>query len=425
MRLHPGLFMLIVWSLCATAFFVLPFQLLTWEVSLRGALLFILFILVFVFGTVLYPVAKYRVRQNRFRRVDFSYADLFLKIICVVAIFACLMDILGGNALDLTEAYSERSERAGDLLRGNASSSSIAFQISFITYPAAFVFIVRRIVFDIKVKFLQILLFGYTPIVLAMLSMGGRAPLLYAIIISVLALLTRKHMNRDVKFGVKKLSFITKCIALAIPIIAMSYFVAVFLVRAETAGGGPEMLKLAETVWGVGFKGPYSEVFYFIFSEEVVYLIFAFVWYLVQGLVMSNVILTSYDGPMQMGIYGIDLVAALMRRLDGETVGIYFNTLFELGTYGFLPSAFGSLYVDLGYGGYFIVFIWGALVGMVYQKIRKNSDGRWFLLAPFIVMGLIFSVINTPLGFTNGFMTHFYLLIAFFMSRDPRARFRS
>jgi hypothetical protein len=39
------------------------------------------------------------------------------------------------------------------------------------------------------------------------------------------------------------------------------------------------------------------------------------------------------------------------------------------------------------------------------------------VVGPFVTLGLVFSLINTPLGFTNGLVTHAWLLAAFMLLR--------
>lgn len=421
MRIHPGLFMALVWSLCAITYYVLPFKLIGNSLSTFGFFIFFLFILSFVFGSILIPKSNIVAIHTQLRNIDFRNADTVLKLACVVAILACCADLVSASSLDLAEAYKQRSERAGALLRGQASNSSLAFQFAFITYPAGFIFIARRIIFDHKIRLFSLAFFGFGPVVLAMLAMGGRAPLLYAILISIFSFLARSSLNKDVRTSrvlPKASKSVIFTIMAVIPIAAFIYFAKVFLVRAEVVGGAAQMFQVAEQVWGIGFKGETADLLFQLLGKEVSYLIFVFTWYLVQGLIMSNLLFTYYEGDMQLGIYGIDLVSALMRRLDGELVAAHFQALMDLGTYGFLPSAFGSLFVDFLYGGFFVALIWGLLVGLVYQKIRKNYDARWYIFIPFITLGIIFSLINTPLGFTNGFVTHFYLVITFLLSTD-------
>ena len=39
------------------------------------------------------------------------------------------------------------------------------------------------------------------------------------------------------------------------------------------------------------------------------------------------------------------------------------------------------------------------------------------IFGPFVTMGILFSVINTPIGFSNGLVTHLWVLIAFMSAR--------
>jgi hypothetical protein len=149
-------------------------------------------------------------------------------------------------------------------------------------------------------------------------------------------------------------------------------------------------------------------------------MIFIFVWYLVQGLVMSNAIFTSYNGGMLLGGYGIDLAAALLRRVNGNFIADGYAVLLQMNTYGFLPSAFGSLYVDLKFFGLIPCLIWGWLAGKVYGQVKRGQDPRWLLIVPFVTVGIFFSLINTPIGFSNGFVTHLWLVAAFLTAKVVR-----
>ena len=425
MRYHPAAFMLMVWSGCIFLYVALPFQLIDKSMSVVGFFAWALFIFSFCLGTMLVPQPKGFVRFDYARVIDFRKADRYLKIAAMIAVAACAMDLYDKALVDLSDAYNDRSNRAGALLRGEVSNSTVWFQIAFLTYPAGFVYLVRQIVFAHKIEFFKTLMFGLAPVVGAMLSMGGRAPLLYAILVCIFAFKARQVMRRDVvdlrpKSSLKRFFFWTSVVVGVS--VAFYYFSAVFFVRAESAGGAEAMLTLAESVWGIGFRGANSDLLFSLVGYEFAYLIFAFSWYLIQGFFMQNFLFTDYDGPLQLGIYGVDLVSALMRRLDGELVARNFNALMDLGTYGFLPSAFGSLFVDFSFFGAFFCVIWGILAALVYQKVRQNNDATWYLLAPFITMGILFSLINTPIGFTNGLVTHLWLLLAFFLARDVNAQ---
>jgi hypothetical protein len=142
----------------------------------------------------------------------------------------------------------------------------------------------------------------------------------------------------------------------------------------------------------------------------------------VQGIVISNAVFTDYIGPMHFGIYGVDLAAALARRVDGSFVSVRFLELLDMNIIGFLPSAWGSLYVDFAFYGLVLAVIWGALAARVYRKVREAEDPRWLLWVPIVSMGIFFSLINTPIGFSNGLMTHFWAVVVFMTARYGTVR---
>lgn len=183
------------------------------------------------------------------------------------------------------------------------------------------------------------------------------------------------------------------------------------------------MFEVAEQNWGVAFRGPLADIIFAVFGANISYLIFIFIWYLVQGFVISAYLLSAYDGPLQMGAYGIDLMSALMRRLDPQWVADGFDKLLIMGTYGFLPAAWGSLYVDFGFFAIILCMLWGAFASICYKRIVVQRRKDWLLIGPFVTAGIMLSVMNTPIGFANGFITHAWLLITFtLLKREYRDR---
>lgn len=423
---HPALTMLKVWCACVLLYTVLPFQLVDRHVTAAGFVVLGLFLASFCLGSVAIRPAPFTALRPWRLPVDFSRTERVLTAMSVLTLLMTVIDISGKNVFDLGESYAARSDQASALMEGTASASSWAFQVGFLTYPAAFVYLVRAIVFDRHLRFGRLALFAVLPVLMSTLAMGGRAPLLYAILISGFAYGTRKvYLRRAGGSGTGDrapgLSTFTKIIIGLLLALAMYYFVAVFIARAEVVGGAAGMFRVAEAIWGIGFRGAGSSWMFDVLGDEVNYMIFVFAWYIVQGLLMGNFLFSGYDGPMQWGVYGIDLVSALMRRVDGSLIARHFEALEQLGVYGFLPAAWGSLFVDLRYFGLLVAALWGALAALVYQHIRAGQDARWLLLAPFVTMGILFSFINTPIGFSNGLVTHFWMVVAFLLARQTGA----
>lgn len=435
MKLHPAALMLFVWLGCIAAFYILPFQLEGRVMTIYGFMILMLFIGVFCVGAL----AAARPQPQRPRPVnvvvDFQRTDRMLMAAGIIAILASLIDVQGRDVLDLADAYQVRSDRAGALLAGSQSDSSIWFQISFLTYPAGYVYIVREVAFRSRPALWRLAAFGIAPVLLTSLAMGGRAPLFYALVMLIYGFAMRKQLfqpaptgapTRSARLGPArrrpfKLGGLAKAGIGLLVALSSIYFVQVFFARADVAGGVDGMFGVASTSWGVNFNGRFSGVLFTLFGSEGTYLIFVFVWYLIQGLVMSNAIFTDYDGSMLFGAYGIDLVAAVMRRVNGEFIANGYAVLLDMNTYGFLPSAFASLFVDLHFLGLIPCLLWGWLTGKVYANVKRGQDPRWLLMVPFVSVGIFFSLINTPIGFSNGFVTHLWMIAAFLTAR-PRLR---
>lgn len=426
MRVHPAFTMLLTWGIAVAIFLALPFQLETRRFLFSGVVLMISFIAVFCLAALIASPPLPERRTQFGQTVDFSLLDRLLSVVAAIACVAQIFDILTGNVLDLQAAFLDRNERSVGVLTGSATGGSLAFQVGFLTYPAGFVAIAREILFRRTIDPVRLALVGALPVALAAVAMGGRGPILYGLILVATCYRLRRQLfpsavvAKGSNDGVKR--FATVVIAVLVGGVAMNYFVEVFIARAEVAGGVEAMQNVAALNWGVSFDGPGSETLRAIVGEGNSYLLYVFIWYGVQGIVMSNTIFADYDGGMTFGIYGLDLGSAIARRIDPQFVADRFAVLLDINTYGFLPSAFGSLYVDFGYFALIPCALWGYFSGVAYRKIHHSPDPRWFLAGPFISLGIVFSLINTPLGFGNGLMTHIWLLIACFMVRPVGAR---
>lgn len=410
--------MLAVWGLCIAAYFILPYQLLGRELTAQGVFLLAVFIAAFLVGTSMIPTRRIATPAAPPVHIDTGKAEALLMVASGLATVFLVIDANGKSLFDLTAAYEMRSHSADALLKGEASNSSMWFQMAFLLYLAGYVYTVVHALYVPRLIAWRLIVFGLLPIALVTLAMGGRNPIFYAFVIAWLAFRERKKLGYlstqriQTSNGRKWLARLVWLVVLGS---LFHYFATVFMVRAATVGGSSEMFHVAEQRWGVGFDGPLSELIFSVFGEAITYLIFIFVWYLVQGFVMSSHLLSTYDGMFQMGVYGIDLMSALMRRIDPQRVAEGFDSLLALGTYGFFPSAWGSLYVDFGLFAIVICTIWGAFTALCYRRIVVQQRADWLLIGPFVSIGIVFSIINTPLGFTNGFVTHVWLLFAFML----------
>lgn len=423
MRMHPALFMIVVWLGALSAFLVLPFQLTYRTISTDGFLILLAFLAVFCLGGLLRTVYLPQRPVQAPTEIDFSRADLLLKSIAVVGCISMGYELVRGAGLDLASAYTARSEQAQAMLLGTMSQSSGAFKIGFLCYPASYVYLVRAVLFKSKPNWVEIFIFGVLPGALASLAMGGRTPLFSTMAYAFLAYAARPYLWGRVKaLGAAKphrIHPLVKIVAIVLALIGFNYFINVFITRAELDGGGQEMLRFAAIRWGVTFGGPQAEWMVDLLGSTTTYLIFVFVWYFIQGIVISNSLFATYTGGPLMGVYGIEITTAIMRRLDPDGVAQNFKYLLDHDIYGFYPSAFGTLYVDYLYGGLVIALVWGWLAALVYRNTRLGQDARWFVFAPFVTLGIFFSIVNTPLGFSNGFITHVWLVLAFVLMRRP------
>lgn len=421
--------MLLVWMGCIVAFYVLPFQLEDRFISLYGLLILLVFLAVYCLGA---GSASRIIVQRAFPSnvgVDFRLTDRILVLASLTAVAASLFDVQGRDLFNLGDSYQFRSDRAGGLLNSVESESTVWFQLAFVTSPAAYIYLVREIAFRPRPVAWRIALFGLAPILMVTLSSGGRNPLFYALLACGFAYVQRRELfaasqaarksagRRPGRKKIFKLNALSRAIIGVLVACVAVYFARVFIVRADVVGGVDAMFGIANSSWGVNFSGPVADVLFTLLGPDLTYLVFVFTWYVVQGFVMSNTIFTSYDGPMMWSAYGVDISSAVVRRLNGDFLANGFAQLLNVNTYGFLPSAFGSLYVDFKFLALPICFIWGWLSGFVYRKVRQAQDPRWRLIAPFVIIGILLSLMNTPIGFANGLITHIWLVVAFLTAR--------
>ncbi|RYD24835.1 MAG: hypothetical protein EOP89_10515 [Lysobacteraceae bacterium] len=270
------------------------------------------------------------------------------------------------------------------------------------------------------VRIIPLAIFGFGPLVASSLALGGRAPLLWGFTMVALSLLTKRWTIAPLATTKRQRSprsILLGGLGTVAVLVALNYFVQVFVVRAEGVGGIETMFDSVATMWGVTFEGPSADWMKATLGVGNTYLVFVFVWYITQGIVISNALFTWYQGPPMYGVYGIELVGALIRRLDGAYVGERNLELNDLNVFGFLPSAFGTLWVDYLYFGLLVSALWGYIAAIVYARVRTLSDSRWLLAAPFVMQGILTSVINTPLGATNGLVSLSWMVLAFVLAR--------
>lgn len=410
--------MLIVWGLCIATFAILPFQLLQRELTAKGALIMAVFMAAYLMGTLLVSTRRRVGLIAPPIRIDAKDAETWLMFASGLATVLLIFDAATKNVFDLAASYILRSSAADALMKGEASNSSVFFQMAFLLYPAGYVYTAVHSIYARHLQAWKLVIFGFMPIALATVVMGGRMPILYAVLVAWIALKERKkvgHASPQMPKKSNSRKWIVKLVWLVASIVLLGYFASVFMVRAAAVGGSMAMFDVAEQLWGVGFQGPMSSAVFAIFGEDMTYLVFVFVWYLIQGVVMSNYLFSDYDGPLQLGTYGVDMISALMRRLDPQRLAEGFDSLLSLGSYGFFPSSWGSLYVDFGFFSIILCAIWGAFTALCYRRIVVQHRMKWLLVGPFATIGIIFSIINTPMGFTNGFITHCWLLVAFML----------
>ena len=414
---HPGILMLKVWSIALCVLLILPFTLSSREIYWEGVGVLFCFLVAFCLGSILKSYPTKRLVDQSFINLSFSKVDLLLMTLGLISIGVFTIEIIQSGSLLLSVAYESRSNQAQALLHGALSNSSVWFKIGFLTYPASFIYIVRELVFKSKLKVSRIILFGVLPGVLAAVAMGGRSPLFTVLAYLFIAYAVRRRLNFSyVQIGLRKksdLGLFPKLLLTTGVIAAVIYAINIFVERASGQGGLDVMFDVAEGLWGVTFSGPGFEMAADIFGLAPLFIIFVVAWYFVQGLIISSAVLANYNGPILLGVYGVDLASALARRFDAEDTAKNFNYLLDMDTYGFFPSAFGSLFVDFSYSGILVAFLWGAFAGMVYGRFRQGVDPRWRLIMPFVIFGIFISLINTPFGFSNGFVMYAWLFVVF------------
>lgn len=420
MIFHPATLMLRTWFACIALFVLLPFQLLGRDVSVLGYAILALFIASFVIGGFIASPAMRHIAPVPKLPIDFLLVDRILVSAAALATVFLLLDLSQQGFLDLSSSFVERNDRATALLTGSADGGSLFFQMGFLLFPASYVYVFRVIAFEPRISLWKVALFGFFPPVLTGLTTGGRGSILYGLVIALLALNARRRILQTrtlitrQRRGWNPLSILLMVI---VGLVALNYFVQVFIVRLEGFGGVENAMDHAAQDWGVSFEGGRATLMRNILGDGNTYLIFVFSWYIVQGLVISNEIFSFYSGPPALGIYGLDLVTAFARRINGDIVANRLFGLLDLNIYGFLPSAFGSFFVDLRYWAFPVVLLWGYLAGLIYKLTKLSVDARWLLGAPFVTSGIVFSVLNTPLGFNNGLVTHLWLIVALIASR--------
>lgn len=420
MRWHPASLMITTWTACVALYMLLPFELVSRSLTFFGFGILFLFIAAFCLGAYLRCPPITQRRAAWIDLPDFTIANRIIVTVAIIAIVSQIYELVTGAGLDLEAAFAIRNERSVGFINGTQSGSSLAFQIGILTSPIGYVAIAKELIFHNRTRYLHLGLFGFGPLVSSALAVGGRGPLLFAIIMSVLAIRTRRFVQLPKETGPEsppKRRVGGIVIGFLVVMLSMNYFVQVFILRAGGAEATEIVLASVGQIWGVGFSGEGARAMTNVIGAGNTYIVFAFSWYLVQGMVISNEVFTRFEGPWMLGLYGNEIFLAIARRLNVDLVVDGFVSLDKLNAYGYLTSAFGALYVDFWYFGIPISAVWGSLAALVYQKSRLSHDGRWTMLVPFFTQGIVFSLINTPLGLANGFVTYIWLMVIFFVSK--------
>jgi hypothetical protein len=421
---HPSGLMIRTWALCLLILLVMPIHLISREQSVFGYVMISLFIMAFYVGGYL---RSRKIPDSVFttkRPLDFKVTDGILILAAIAAIIVYGLEVASSGAGDLSTAWEIRSERTSLLLEGLDSGSSIWFQLGFLLYPVGYVYIAREIVFKQKINLFRLGAFGFGPLIACAIAIGGRGPILFALVVLGLSILARRqHFRTTENKGVeiatqpKRKRAAYAILIVAVTLVAMNYFIRVFVVRAESGGGLDAIFQNVATAWGVDFSGMGSDFIRTFLGEGNAYLLFAFSWYLVQGPVLANEIFTQFNGDPGYGVYGVELATSLMRRFNSGFVADRLFELDRINVFGFVYSAFGTLFIDFWYFGLIVSMIWGYLAAAVYSRVRLDEDGRWLLFGPFMTMGVLFSLINTPIGLSNGLVTYAWVFVAFFTMR--------
>jgi len=421
MKWHPALLMLFVWCLCVLLWVALPFEVVSRNLTTYGWLILALFIGTFCIGAMLFGGSVAQRRAAVLFTPNFEMADRIIAVVSIVATGVLLADIAAGSGGDLAASWVERNERAVAILTGG-EGGDLFFQIGFVTAPIAYTAIAREVIFGEAIRYVRVLVFGILPLAASAVSSGGRGPLMFALVFYGLSSLVRRYVRFDPNAPRRRMAprqLFFGVLLVIVALLSLNYFVAVFAVRAEGAGGPAAMLDAVALRWGVTFGGSSADALIRVIGEGNSYLVFVFAWYYTQGLIFANILISDYAGPPGWGVYGIEILLGAMRRINSDYVSNLFAYLDALNAFGFVPSAFGSFFVDFGWLAFIPVFAWGCLAGLVYRKSRTSIDGRWLLPVPFVTQGILFSTINTPLGLTNGLVTLSWMIGIFVISKPP------
>ena len=132
--------MLGVWGLCVAAYVLLPYQLLERELTTQGVAILAVFIAAYLVGTLMVPTRRLASLVAPPTRINADKAEMWLMVASGLATVFFILDAKDKYLFDLAVAYELRSETSDALLKGEASNSSVWFQMAFLLYPAGYVY---------------------------------------------------------------------------------------------------------------------------------------------------------------------------------------------------------------------------------------------------------------------------------------------
>lgn len=430
----PSLAMIYTWMIWLLMYVLSPFYYTT-PVNFSTAIAIVVSITAFVIGDVLSGsvLEKKSSSLSTFKQNTFNFEQISSPKLDRLIRNCAIIGLIGAGAivfikvvisgLDFSGGVSgARLQRANDVLKGNAESSSVLLYPALLAFPfgtAAFLsgLLNPNILSKEALTWSRIALIA--PIAVTVVS-GGRGGILHVLLMAFSGIALGIYSNRATNKPLPNLS-IGK-----FPIIIFAAFVVysvyIFEDRRDVTGANNFLASIDS--WRNNY-GIYPAdwllnlVEHGILEGNWLLNIMQSYYYFTHGPSMfakifenSSMSIGPYYGQYQIGL----LPALIDKFLPNLSLSEkMFTETVQVGVAGVFPSAWGMIYFDFGFLGIIIEpFILGWLARIVYHKAIYEQIGGTDLIFCFVLASILLSPMIAPFGFSD---SSFTAIAMFYVSR--------